>query len=221
METELDRIEEGELGWQKVLQNFYGPFTQALEAVDINALVAEAHGLSPEILNKEKCPKCGSAIVLKTGRFGPYLACVNYKATCDYVKSLKRDKVPDRPTDEKCHLCGSAMVIKTGRFGEFLACTAYPKCKGTRSIPLGLKCPKCLEGDLAERRTKRGKSFWGCVRYPACDFSTWNRPVPETCPTCGWLGMERKVSKAKGESLTCLKCGHQMVVLDAEEAAAT
>jgi len=221
METELDRIEEGELGWQKVLENFYGPFTQALEAVDINALVAEAHGLSPEILNKEKCPKCGSAIVLKTGRFGPYLACVNYKATCDYVKSLKRDKVPDRPTDEKCHLCGSPMVIKTGRFGEFLACTAYPKCKGTRSIPLGLKCPKCLEGDLAERRTKRGKSFWGCVRYPACDFSTWNRPVPETCPTCGWLGMERKVSKAKGESLTCLKCGHQMIVLDAEEAAAT
>jgi DNA topoisomerase-1 len=221
METELDRIEEGELGWQKVLQNFYGPFTQALEAVDINALVAEAHGLSPEVLNKEKCPKCGSAIVLKTGRFGPYLACVNYKVTCDYVKSLKRDKVPDRPTDEKCHLCGSPMVIKTGRFGEFLACTAYPKCKGTRSIPLGIKCPKCLEGDLAERRTKRGKSFWGCVRYPACDFSTWNRPVPETCPTCGWVGMERKVSKAKGESLTCLKCGHQVVVLDAEEAAAT
>jgi DNA topoisomerase-1 len=191
------------------------------EPVDINALVAEAHGLSPEVLNKEKCPKCGSAIVLKTGRFGPYLACVNYKVTCDYVKSLKRDKVPDRPTDEKCHLCGSPMVIKTGRFGEFLACTAYPKCKGTSSIPLGIKCPKCLEGDLAERRTKRGKSFWGCVRYPACDFSTWNRPVPETCPTCGWVGMERKVSKAKGESLTCLKCGHQVVVLDAEEAAAT
>jgi DNA topoisomerase-1 len=221
METELDRIEEGELGWQKVLANFYGPFTRALESVDINALVAEAHGLSPEVLAKERCPKCGAAIELKTGRFGPYLACVNYKKTCDYVKSLKKDKVPDRPTDEKCHLCGSPMVIKTGRFGEFLACTAYPKCKGTRSIPLGLKCPKCLVGDLAERRTKKGKSFWGCVRYPACDFSTWNRPVPETCPTCGWVGMERKVSKARGETLTCLKCGHQQVVLDAEEAAAT
>jgi DNA topoisomerase-1 len=133
------------------------------------------------------------------------------------VKSLKKDKVPDRPSDEKCHLCGSAMVIKTGRFGEFLACTTYPSCKGTRSIPMGIKCPKCVEGDLTERRTKRGKSFWGCLRYPACDFSTWNRPVPETCPVCGFLGMEKKISKAEGESRTCLKCGHRMVIAEPEE----
>ncbi len=219
MENELDRIEEGELGWRRVLNDFYGPFTKALDSVDLNALVAEAHGLKPEDLAKERCPKCGSAIELKTGRFGPYLACVNYKKTCDYVKSLKKGRAPDRPTDEKCHLCGSPMVIKTGRFGEFLACTTYPACKGTRAIPLGMKCPKCLEGDLAERRTKRGKSFWGCVRYPACDFSTWNRPVPDTCPNCGWVGMEKKISKAEGESRTCLKCGHKLVVAEPEEVA--
>jgi DNA topoisomerase I len=219
MENELDRVEEGELGWQRVLQDFYGPFTKALDSVDMTALVADAHGLSPEDIAKERCPKCGSAIELKTGRFGPYLACVKYKDTCDYVKSLKKGKVPDRPTDEKCHLCGSPMVIKTGRFGEFLACTTYPQCKGTRAIPLGIKCPKCLEGDLAERRTRRGKSFWGCVRYPACDFSTWNRPVPDTCPNCGWVGMEKKVSKAEGESRTCLKCGHKMIVAEPEEVA--
>jgi DNA topoisomerase I len=219
METELDRIEDGELGWQRVLRDFYGPFGKALEAVDLNALVAEAHGLKPEDLAKERCPKCGSAIELKTGRFGPYLACVNYKKTCDYVKSLKKGRAPDRPTDEKCHLCGSPMVIKTGRFGEFLACTTYPACKGTRAIPLGMKCPKCLEGDLAERRTKRGKSFWGCTRYPACDFSTWNRPVPDTCPNCGWVGMEKKINKAEGESRTCLKCGHKLIVAEPEEVA--
>jgi DNA topoisomerase I len=219
MENELDRIEDGELAWQRVLKDFYGPFLKALNAVDLNALVADAHGLKPEELAKERCPKCGSPIELRTGRFGPYLACVKYKEACDYVKSLKKDKVPDRPSDEKCHLCGSAMVIKTGRFGEFLACTTYPKCKGTRSIPMGLKCPKCPEGDLTERRTKRGKSFWGCLRYPACDFSTWNRPVPETCPACGWLGMEKKISKAEGESRTCLKCGHRVVVAEPEEVA--
>ena len=219
MEEELDRIEEGELGWQRVLRDFYGPFNKALAAVDLNALVAEAHGLSPEKLAKERCPKCGSRIELKTGRFGPYLACVNYKQTCDYVKSLKKGRAPDRPTDEKCHLCGSPMVIKTGRFGEFLACTTYPACKGTRAIPLGMKCPKCLEGDLAERRTKRGKSFWGCSRYPACDFSTWNRPVPDTCPQCGWVGMEKKINKAEGESRTCLKCGHKLIVAEPEEVA--
>jgi DNA topoisomerase I len=219
MENELDRIEDGELAWQRVLQDFYGPFNKALAAVDMKALVADAHGLKPEELARERCPKCGSMIELRTGRFGPYLACVKYKDTCDYVKSLKKDKIPDRPSDEKCHLCGSAMVIKTGRFGEFLACTTYPNCKGTRSISMGLKCPKCGEGDLTERRTKRGKSFWGCLRYPACDFSTWNRPVPETCPACGWLGMEKKVSKADGESRACLKCGHKLVVAEPEEVA--
>ena len=217
MEDELDRIEDGELKWQRVLKDFYGPFVKALDAVDMTALVAEAHGLKPEELAKERCPKCGSPIELRTGRFGPYLACVKYKEQCDYVKSLKRNKVPDRPSDEKCHLCGSAMVIKTGRFGEFLACTTYPKCKGTRSISMGLKCPKCDNGDLTERRTKRGKSFWGCLRYPECDFSTWNRPVPETCPACGWLGMEKKISKADGESRKCLKCGHQIVVTEPGE----
>jgi DNA topoisomerase-1 len=219
MEEELDRIEDGELAWQRVLQDFYGPFTKALEAVDMKALVADAHGLNPAELAKERCPKCGSPIELRTGRFGPYLACVKYKDHCDYVKSLKKVKVPDRPSEQKCHLCGSAMVIKTGRFGEFLACTTYPNCKGTRSIPMGLKCPKCPTGELTERRTKRGKSFWGCLRYPECDFSTWNRPVPETCPACGWLGMEKKISKADGESRTCLKCGHRIVVAEPEEVA--
>jgi DNA topoisomerase I len=219
MESELDRIEEGELLWQGVLKDFYTPFSKALEAVDLNALVADAHGLNPEDLAKERCPKCGSAIELKTGRFGPYLACVKYKDTCDYVKSLRKGRAPDRPTDEKCHLCDSPMVIKTGRFGEFLACTTYPACKGTRAISLGIKCPKCVEGDLAERRTKRGKSFWGCIRYPACDFSTWNRPVPDTCPECGWIGMEKKVSKAEGETRVCLKCGNKLVLAEPEEVA--
>ena len=221
METELDKIEEGELGWQRVLSDFYGPFTKALQAVNLSAIVAEAHGLKPEELEKERCPKCGAKVELRTGRFGPYFACVNYKQTCDYVKSLKKQRAPDRPTDQKCHLCDAAMVIKTGRFGEFLACTRYPECKGTRSVPLGMKCPKCDVGDIAERRTKRGKSFWGCIRYPACDFSTWNRPVAEACPSCGWVGMERKISKAEGETRTCLKCQHRVVVLEPEEAAST
>ena len=217
MEEELDQIEEEGRDWQEVLRDFYGPFMKSLEAVDLTSLVAQAHGLDPAKLAEEKCPKCGSRIELRTGRFGPFLACVNYKETCDYVKSLRKDKVPDRPSDEKCHLCGAPMVIKTGRFGEFLACTRYPECKGTRSIPLGIKCPKD-GGDLTERRTKRGKSFWGCMNYPKCDFSTWNRPVAETCPECGWEGMEKKKTKAEGETLTCMKCGNKILVSEPEEA---
>ena len=168
-------------------------------AVDIEAIVAEAHGLKPEDLAKEKCPKCGAQVELRSGRFGPYFACVNYKQTCDYVKSLEEaTRLPTSPTDEKCQLCSAPMVIKTGRFGEFLACTRYPKCKGTRSIPLGIKCPKCDVGDLAERRTKRGKSFWGCVRYPACDFSTWNKPVPDDLPQLRLGGDGEEVQQGRG-----------------------
>ena len=112
------------------------------------------------------------------------------------------------------------MVIKTGRFGEFLACTTLPGVQGhPRRSRSAIKCPKCLEGDLAERRTKRGKSFWGCVRYPACDFSTWNRPVVETCPECGWVGMEKKVSKAEGETRTCLRASIKIVLAEPEEVA--
>jgi DNA topoisomerase-1 len=104
------------------------------------------------------------------------------------------------------------MVIKTGRYGEFLACTRFPACKHTRPVPLGVKCPKCGIGDLAERRTKKGRNFFGCLRYPECDYSTWTRPVPVACPSCGFVGMEEKQTKARGVSRKCLKCGHEIQV---------
>ena len=120
--------------------------------------------------------------------------------------------MPDRPTDEICKECGSPMVIKTGRFGEFLACTRYPKCKHTRPVPLGIKCPKCGIGDLAERRTRKGRNFFGCLRYPDCDYSVWNKPVAIACPSCGFVGMEVKRTKEAGVVHKCLKCGHEVPV---------
>ncbi len=226
MEEDLDRIEEGSVTWQHVVTEFYGPFLKDLESINIEELVLGRLGIS----DPGPCPKCGASLEFKSGRFGPYFACVRYKSKkdregkpesewCDYTKPLKQQRAPDRETDEKCHLCGSPMVIKTGRFGEFLACTTYPACKGTRSIPLGIKCPKCTEGDIAERRSKRGKIFYGCLRYPACDFVAWNKLLVEPCPACGYVGRERKISKAEGDVRTCLKCGHKEVVAEPEEAA--
>jgi DNA topoisomerase-1 len=142
METELDRVEEGELGWQQVLHDFYGPFTRALDAVDVNALVAEAHGLSPERLAGERCPKCGSRIELRTGRFGPYLACEKYKEQCDYAKSLRKDKVPDRPTDEKCHLCQAPMVIKDGTIRRVPGVHPLPRVQGNPRHPARHEMPQ-------------------------------------------------------------------------------
>jgi DNA topoisomerase-1 len=216
METELDKVEDGGLEWVDVLQDFYGPFAKALEAVDPEDMIRQAN---PEVTEVEgqQCPDCKDGTLrVRAGRFGPFLACTNYPE-CRHTKPLKRNKVPDRPTDEVCPTCGRPMVIKTGRYGEFLACTGYPECKTTRPIPLGVKCPKCGEGDLAERRTKRGRSFFGCSRYPDCDFSTWYRPTPVTCPSCGYVGAEMRSTKARGEYRRCLKCETEFV---SEEGAA-
>jgi DNA topoisomerase-1 len=207
METELDKVEEGDLAWQQVLGDFWGPFSTALAAVDVQQIIHEVHDLSK--LHEERCPKCGSTVEVRSGRFGPFIACVKYPKECTFSRSLKKDKVPDRPSDVVCRDCGAPMVVKTGRFGEFLACTRYPQCKYTQPVPLGVKCPKCGVGDLAERRTRKGRNFFGCLRYPDCDFSTWNKPVAEPCPSCGFVGMEHKPIKTGGVARKCLKCAHE------------
>ncbi len=214
MESELDKIEEGELAWQEVLAAFWEPFAKALESADPADMIREAFDVSE--IEKEPCPTCGGKLTVKSGRFGPFIACTNYPE-CRYTKPLKRDKAPDRPTDEKCQECGSAMVIKTGRYGEFLACTKYPECKHTRPIPLGVKCPQSNH-ELAERRTRRGRTFFGCSGYPDCDFSTWYRPVPDKCPECGYEGAEQRSTKARGEYRRCIKCSHEFAVDEAEVA---
>ena len=217
MENELDKVEEGDLGWVKVLENFYAPFAKALEGIDPEAMIREAHDVSE--VEGQTCPDCGQGTLkVRSGRFGPFIACSRYPE-CRHTKPLKRDRAPDRPTDETCANCGRPMVIKTGRYGEFLACTGYPECKTTRPIPLGVKCPKCHTGDLAERRTKRGRSFFGCSRYPDCDFSTWYRPTPATCPSCGFVGAEIRSTKTRGEYRRCLKCETEFTPEGADEGA--
>jgi DNA topoisomerase-1 len=213
METELDKVEEGDMPWQQVLGDFWAPFAGQLAAVDVPRIINDVHDLHN--LHLERCPTCGSPLEVRSGRFGPYIACAKYPAECKFSKPIGREKIPDKPTDEICKECGAPMVIKTGRFGEFLACTRYPKCTHTRPVPLGIKCPKCEVGDLAERRTKKGRNFYGCLRYPDCDFSVWNKPVAVNCPSCGYLGMEEKRTKTMGVSRKCLKCGHEMMVDEA------
>ncbi|HWG54441.1 MAG TPA: type I DNA topoisomerase [Gemmatimonadaceae bacterium] len=206
MEGELDKIEEGELKWRKVLEDFYGPFSATLEKADIEDLIAQAHDLS--MLETERCPKDGGRLVPRGGFFGPYLACENRPA-CDYTRALGRDKKPAVLTDEICQLCGAKMYIRQSRSGEFLGCSRFPKCRGTRPLPIGVKCPKD-GGDLIQLRSKKGgRAFYGCTNHPNCDFVTWHKPVPDTCPECGNVGAEARSTKVRGEYRRCLKCGNE------------
>jgi len=133
---------------------------------------------------EEYCPNCGRPMVLKKGRFGQFYACSGYP-DCKTTKQLgQAAKQADVPLDEPCPTCGKNLVKKFGRFGEFVACSSYPTCKYVKQKTVGVKCPTCSAGDIIERRSKKGKTFFGCNRYPECDFVAWGKPVSKACPEC-------------------------------------
>jgi DNA topoisomerase-1 len=140
----------------------------------------------------EYCHNCGREMVMKRGRFGAFLACSGYpdcKTTRRLAAGTRKARLPDVPLDEKCPTCGEQLLKRHGRFGEFIGCSKYPKCKYTRPITLGIKCPKCGEGEFVRRGTAkgrgRGRIFYGCSRYPDCDYTSPHEPLPEPCPKCG------------------------------------
>ena len=152
--------------------------------------------------DEEYCENCGRPMVLKKGRFGTFYACSGYP-DCKTTKQIGgAQKKPDVQLDEKCPQCGNNMVQKYGRFGEFTACSNYPTCKYVKQKTIGVKCPECTDGEVVERRSKRGKTFYGCNRYPDCTFVAWGRPVAEKCPDCGSPYMVEKYLKA-GAFLQC------------------
>ena len=207
MEGKLDRVEDGEVGWRRLLSDFYEPFSVALGDVKVEDLIADAHDLTR--FESERCPDCGGRLVARGGFFGPFIACENHPKKCKHTRPLRGEKTKAQPTDEKCHECGQMMVIRQGRSGPFLGCSTFPKCRGTRSVPTGVKCPKD-GGDIAQRRSKkRGKAFFGCANYPACDFVIWDKPVLEQCPECSYMGAEAKSNKTRGSYRKCLKCANE------------
>jgi len=185
--------------------------------------------LSPEVPpgdeNKiEYCDNCGKEMAIKRGRFGVFLACTGYpdcKTTRRLVEGTRIARQPDEPLDEKCTLCESGLVKKHGRFGEFIGCSNYPKCKYTRPITMGIKCPKCNEGEFVRRGSAgkggrgRPRVFYGCSRYPDCDFTTPHMPIAEPCPKCGAPFIVEKRSKI-GTVRTCLREGCDFEVLAPE-----
>jgi DNA topoisomerase I len=156
---------------------------------------------------EEYCEACGRVMVLKRGRFGAFMACPGYSEDppCKTTRKLtqKQQQKAPQPLDENCPKCGSQLVLRNGQYGEFVSCSAYPKCKYIKqNIIEGMKCPKCGDGDIAERKARRGNLFYGCTNYPKCDFTSNNKPVPEKCPECGSPYLLEK-TRAAGVYLVC------------------
>jgi DNA topoisomerase-1 len=208
MEEELDKIEEGKEEWVKVLNDFYSPFKLNLEKVENDK--KKIRKLTQQETD-EVCEKCGSPMIIRWGRNGKFLACSAFPK-CKNTKPLPGEENGTILSDEKCELCGAPMMIKVSRYGKFLSCSRYPDCKFTRPFSIGVDCPQeGCDGYLVERKTKRGRLFFGCSNYPECKFATWDKPVKQSCPSCGASFMVEKSSKVKGEYLKCIKCGHEQM----------
>jgi DNA topoisomerase-1 len=209
MESDLDHVEEGSEDWRKLLATFYGPFKLELEKAETEMRDVKRE----EIPTEWTCEKCGKPMVIKWGRRGSFLACQGYpecRNTMEVVKNLDGtwEKVPPETTDEVCETCGAPMTIKRGRFGSFLACTRYPDCKTTKPISLGVKCPRPgCGGQIAEKRSRRGKPFYGCTNWKSkeCDFVAWDKPIPQPCPVCQAKFVLKKETK-RGTVLRCMEC---------------
>lgn len=208
MEKELDLVEDGTDDWVKVIGDFYKPFKKT-----IDSLKKKTTEIKESLTEKTdvKCEKCSAHMIIRWGRNGRFLACSNYP-DCKSTKPLPEEEAQIK-TNEKCEKCGSPMVVKTGRFGRFLACSAYPDCKTTKALTIGIKCPKPkCGGQIVEKQTRSRRLFYGCSKYPKCDFASWDKPVDEPCPVCNHPFMVFKVTKAKGEHKRCPECKHEVVI---------
>jgi DNA topoisomerase-1 len=214
MEEQLDQISEGEADWRRVLRDFYGPFQATLAKAEQEMRDVKREEIPTDVT----CEKCGKMMAIKWGKMGRFLACTGYpdcKNTKDF-KEVDGKVVPveEEPTDETCEKCGRPMVIKRGRFGRFMACSGYPECKTSKPLSIGVACPTCKVGYLTERRSRRGKVFFGCNRYPDCTFAAWDRPLPQTCPQCASPYLLQKYSKRDGARIVCpnKECGYTRAV---------
>ncbi|HEX5760130.1 MAG TPA: type I DNA topoisomerase [Thermoanaerobaculia bacterium] len=221
LEGQLDEIEEGKVDWKETLAAFDRKFTVDLESAGREMPNVKREGVPID----ESCPECGSPLVMRFGRFGPFIACTNYPE-CKYTRNVEEERAAgggaagaeganggaaEAEEIPPCEECGRPMQLKRSRFGTFYGCTGYPECKNIRKLgpkpeppkPTGVACPECGQGEMLEKRSRRGKTFYSCSRYPECKFALWDRPVDRVCPDCGAAYLLEKTTKRAGTRLLC------------------
>ena len=215
MEDNLDRIEAKEVDFIEILKRFYGPFKNELETASKSMLSLKGVGFTTDL----SCPECNSRLHIKVGKNGHFLGCSKFPE-CTHTKNYVRDEkgviqpidpLFGKTSDKVCEKCGKSMILKEGKYGAFFACSGYPDCKSTQSVisdndakKTDVGCPnQDCNGALVQRKSKRGKIFYGCNRYPDCTFAVWDRPVPRDCPECGSKFLLEKSSKKEGAFLAC------------------
>lgn len=197
LENWLDKIAEGKATYKKVMTDFYKVFAAELQSANVEA---EKDKKENQEVSDVTCEKCGAKMIVKMGRYGKYLACPNYP-NCKNIKPYSLAEGPEEVSDVKCDACGTLMVYRTGPYGRYLKC---PSCGENKAIVIdtGIVCPKCHEGHMVQRRSHRGRIFYGCSRYPKCDMALWNEPINQFCETCGAI-MTKKTYKTGKEVISC------------------
>ncbi|MDH5231423.1 MAG: type I DNA topoisomerase [Gammaproteobacteria bacterium] len=206
LEDELDAISRGEKEWVPLMRQFWDPFKHQ---VDHKAETVDRKDVTQEALD-EKCPKCDQPLSIRLGRRGRFVGCTAYPE-CDYTRNLGDDAEastePEIVEGRQCPECQSDLIIRHGRYGKFIGCSSYPKCKYIEPIEkpadTQVKCPECSEGTILQRKSRYGKIFYSCSRYPDCTYAIWNEPVDEACPECDWPILTVKTTKRRGTQKVC------------------
>ena len=227
MEDDLDAISEGRRAWVPVLDEFWRDFEAQVRHKQ--ETVSRQEVTQQRI--DETCPECGRPLAIRLGRSGNFISCTGFPE-CRYARNLPREGEDEAgqgadggpggqlPEDRKCPKCGSGLVVKSSRTGKFAGCSRFPECRHAEPLErlreTDISCPVCHSGTLRERRSRRGKPFFSCSTYPTCDYATWDEPVDEPCPRCGWPILTLKQTRRRGAEKVCpqRECGHRESVAE-------
>lgn len=206
LEDELDAISRGEFAWVPMLRDFWEPFKNQIDTIEENV---SRKDVTQEKMN-EACPKCKKPLSIRLGKRGRFVGCTGYPE-CDYTRNLDGEETtasePEVVEGRKCPKCESDLIIRFGRYGKFIGCSAYPKCKYIEPLEkpkeLEIECPECKQGKMVQRKSRYGKIFYSCSRYPDCTYAIWNEPINEACGTCGWPITTIKTTKRRGTERVC------------------